>query len=179
MTLVQRFKMIMSALLTILCAVLLIEMEEDGYLLVSLLLSLSLIVSGIRFLIYYFTMARHMVDGRGVFYKAVIVLDFGIFTLSVSRNYGFFIVLYLLVVRVFSGVMDILRAMEAKRFQAPWRMTLAEGIVNLAFAAAAVVFGIVTGNLQNLTRIYTAGLFYSAAMQLVSAFRKTAIVYIP
>ena len=43
----------------------------------------------------------------------------------------------------------------------------------------AVVFGIFLGNMRNLTVIYAAGLIYSALLNMISAFRRTAIVYIP
>ena len=179
MTLAKRIGKILSALGSVLCAVILIAMGENGFLLVSVLLSISLILFGLRSIIFYFTMARHMVDGRGSLYIGVIVLDFGVFTLSVSQNQSLFIVFYLLGAYAFSGVLDILRAREARSFEAPsWRLNLAEGIANIGFAAAAAVFGLVSGNLRALTLIYAIGLFYSALLKLVSAFRKTAIVYI-
>ena len=179
MTLVQRLRTVLGALLTILCAILLLFLKEDGYLLVCFLLSLSLIAYGVRTLIYYFTMARHMVDGRGVFFKGVLVLDFGLFTLSISQNYSTFIVLYLLFARAFSGVVEVLRALEAKRFQSgSWRLSMAQGVINIAFALAAVIFGFLLGDMRDLTLIYAAGLVWSAVIQLVSAFRKTANVYI-
>jgi len=46
-------------------------------------------------------------------------------------------------------------------------------------AVVAVVFGLVLGNMRGLTMIYAAGLIYSAFLNLLSMFQKTAIVYIP
>ena len=179
MTLGQRIGKILGALGALLGAWLMLEMGEEGVLLVSLLLSISLIAMGVRSLAFYFTMARHMVDGRRSLYIGVIILDFGIFTLSISRNYGLFIMVYLLAVYAFTGVMSILRALEARRFGASsWRLKLTEGIVSIAFAGAAVAFGLLHGNMAALTRIYAAGLIYAAITRLISAFRKTAIVYI-
>ena len=179
MTLTQRIGKILGALGSFLSAWLMLKMGEDGVLLVSLFLSVSLIALGARNLIFYFTMARHMVDGRSNLYVGVIVLDFGILTLSMTHNYELFVVFYLLAAYAFSGVMDILRALEARRFEAPsWRLNLTEGIVKLAFAGAAVAFGLFRGNMAALTRIYAAGLIYAAVLRLIAAFRKTAIVYI-
>ena len=180
MTLAQRIGKIIGALLTVLCAWVVYRMGEDGFLLVSLLLSISLIIYGARNIIFYFTMARHMVDGRNTLYIGVIAMDFGIFTMSASENKGLFIVVYLLAAHAVSGVVSILRAMEARRLDAPlWRLNLAEGIANLGIAGAAVLFGVILGNMRNLTLIYVAGLLYSALLRLISVFRKTAIVYIP
>ena len=179
MTLVQRIRTVLGALLTILCAILLLFLKEDGYLLVCLLLSLSLIVYGVRTLIYYFTMARHMVDGRGVFFKGILILDFGVFTLSISQNYSTFIVFYLLFAHAFSGIVEVLRALEARRFQSgSWRLTMIQGFLRIGFAVAAVIIGFVIGDLQTLTGIYAIGLIWSAVIQFFSGFRKTAIVYI-
>ncbi|MBR5381594.1 MAG: hypothetical protein IK136_03130 [Oscillospiraceae bacterium] len=179
MTQVQRIRKIINALLTIVCAVVLLYEKEDGYLIVSLLLSLSLILSGLRALIYYFTMARHMVDGISVLFKGIFLLDFGIFTLSISRNEGVFIAVYLLVVRAFDGAVGILRALEARRLgAASWRLSMSDGILNIAFAAAAVIFGFISGNPQVLTWLYAIGLIYSAVVKIILACRKTAIVYI-
>ncbi len=179
MTLAKRIGKILSALGSVLCAVILIAMGENGFLLVSVLLSISLILFGLRSIIFYFTMARHMVDGRGSLYIGVIVLDFGVFTLSVSQNQSLFIVFYLLGAYAFSGVMDIMRALEARKLEAPsWKLSFSEGILNIAFAAAAVFFGLFRGDMRDLTAIYAAGLVYSAVLKLISAFRKTAIVYI-
>ena len=179
MTLIQRIQRVVQGLLLLLGAFLMIKMEEEGYLLVSLLLSASLILYGLRSLIFYFTMARHMVDGRSVLFRGVIVLDFGIFTMSISQNFNIFIVVYLLAFHAFSGVLDILRALEARHYQAPsWRMNLAEGVLNIVFAAAAVIFGLFQGNMKDLTLIYAIGLLNAAVVKFVTAFRKTAIVYI-
>ena len=179
MTLTQRIGRILNALLAVLGVVLMLRIGKEGVRLVSLLLSFSLIILGLRRIVFYFTMARHMVNGRGVLYIGVILLDFGVFTLSVSQNQSLFIVLYLLATHAFSGVMDLMRSAEARRFGAPsWRLKLAEGAVNLVIALAAVFCGLLRGNMEELTLLYAAGLLWSAGEKLVSAFRKTAIVYI-
>ena len=180
MTLTKRIGKILGAFLTALGAWLLFRLGEDGFQLVSLILSMSLIVFGLRKLIYYFNMARHMVNGKSLLFIGVIALDLGIFTLSISRYQGPLIALYLLGFYAFAGVIDILRAREAKQLEAPaWKFSLAEGIANIGFAAAAFVFGLLLGNLRLLANIYAVGLLYAAFLNLLSAFRKTAIVYIP
>lgn len=180
MTLAQRIGKILSALFSFLCAWIMFRMGEAGFLLVSLMISISLILFGLRSLIFYWTMARHMVDGRTALYIGVIVLDFGFFTLSVTQYHRLFIAIYLLAVYAFSGAMDILRALEARRLEAPsWRLNLAVGIVNIGVAVAAAYFGLLCGDMRDLTLIYAAGMVYTAVLSMISAFRKTAIVYIP
>ena len=55
---------------------------------------------------------------------------------------------------------------------------MAEGIANILFAAAAVVFGFFRSDMQVVAAIYAAGMLYSALLKLISAFRKTAVIYI-
>ena len=168
MTLTRRIGMIFSALISAFCAWLMLWMGEVGFLLVLFLLGITLLLYGLRCLVFYFTMARFMVDGKRIFYLGAIALDFGI------------VALYLLGAHAFSGAVSILRALEARKLEAPdWKLKLPVGIVNIGFAAAALVFGLLLGNMRDLTWIYAAGLIYSALENLISAFRKTAIVYIP
>ena len=180
MTATQRIGKILNALFTGLCAWIMLEMGEDGAWLVGALLCLSLILFAIRSILLYFTMARHMVNGRSILYIGMIVLDLGIFTLSILQYRKYFIVIYLLATYAFAGVVHILRALEARKFGASsWRVNLAEGIANILFAAAAVVFGLFRGDMRILTGIYAVGMLYSALLKLIPAFRKTAIPYIP
>ena len=180
MTLSRRIVRIAWALFTALAAGILFFLGEEGFALIILILSLSMIVFGARKLIFYFRMAQHMVDGRSILYLGVIALDFGIFSLSISRNEGLVIVLYLLGVHAFSGAVDILRALEVRQFEgASWRLNLAMGCLNIAFAVGAVAFGLLPGNRQLLTDIFALGLLNTAVLNFISAFRRTAIVYIP
>ena len=99
------------------------------------------------------TELRRCRSNLGSLGSGVIAFDFGIFTLSISDQHGVFIVLYLLGAHAFSGLVDILRAREAREFDAPNRKnSLAEGIANIGVAVVTVVFGLVFGNMQSLTR---------------------------
>ena len=179
MTKMQRVKQVLSALLMMGCCFILIKEPELGYAIVALILSVSLLLYAIRCLIYYFTMARHMVGGRSVLYTGIILLDLAVFTISMVDNPQLYIIVYLLVIHAFAGVLDILRALEARRYEAPaWRRSMVNGVGNLVIAVLAVVIGLFLKSQKDLVYLYAVCLFYSACVQLVSAFRKTAIVYI-
>ena len=65
MTLFQRIKKILFALLMIVVAVMLLALpDEDGLDVVLFILMLGFAIKGIKDIIFYFTMARHMVGGR-------------------------------------------------------------------------------------------------------------------
>ena len=179
MTLTQRIRRILGAVILAVCSVAIILLGDHGILLAALVISLSLILYAVRTLVYYFFMARHMVDGKYILFKGVILLDLGILTLSISDNASRFLILYLLGAHVFSGGISILRSLEARRFGAvSWRLRLTEGILNLLIASAALIFGLFLGSLRIVSWIYASGLFYSAVLKTIGAFQKTAIVYI-
>ena len=172
----QRIKNVLIGILIILGAVILIAFPEEGIIITASILSLSLFVYGIKTLIYYITMTRHMVGGRIMLYLAVVVLDLGMFTMMLTNIPKMYIALYLVVVYAFSGAIDILRALEAKKYQAPsWRFSLISGIISVVIAILCIVF---IGSTNMIVYLYSAGLIYSAIVRIITAFRKTAIVYI-
>lgn len=180
MTLMQRVRKILGALFMVLCAGLVLYAGEDGFVLIALFLCILLVFIGLRFLVFYFTMARYMVDGRSSLYNGLILLDLGIFTISVMNDPRLFVILYVLGINIFTGVIDILRALEARKLQSPsWHLNLVSGAVSIFFALAGAFSALVLKDMKVLTVIYVIGMLWSAATKLVSAFRKTAIVYIP
>ena len=79
---IQRIRKFLSGLGMLLGSVILITAPEDGYYIVAFLLSVSLLLSGIKSLVYYITMARHMVGGRIVLCKSLILIDLALFTMT-------------------------------------------------------------------------------------------------
>ena len=179
MTKLQRIRKVLLAVLMLLCCFVLVKEPENGFYIVALIISVSLLLYALRCLLYYFTMARHMVGGKSVLFKGIILLDLAVFTISMVNDPQYFIVLYLLGIHAVSGVLSILRALEARRYQAPsWRRSLISGIANLTVAVLAVVAGFFHHSTTDLVYIYAACLFFSACDQLITAFQRTAIVYI-
>ncbi|MBP5743687.1 MAG: hypothetical protein J6W44_02075 [Oscillospiraceae bacterium] len=175
MSTMQRLFRILTGVLMIGLSLLLILEPESGFLIVAGLLSVSLSVYGIRYLVYYFTMARHMVGGKLLLYVSIIALDLGVFTATLFDTPRIFIILYLLGAHAFSGVINIMRALEARRYGGAWRLNALQGAVGLLVALACVLF---LRRTDVLVYVYSAGIIYSALMRIVTAFRRSAIVYI-
>ena len=172
----QRFIQILTSLLMILLGVSMILTPEKSIVVIAGLLSLSLTVYGIRYLVYYFTMTRHMVGGKLILYVSIIALDLGVFTAALLDTPQLYIILYLIGAHAFSGAIDILRGREAKSYGGTaWRLNIVHGVISILIALACVVF---LKKTDVLVIIYAAGLIYSALMRLVTAFRKTAVIYI-
>ena len=133
-------------------------------------------VDGIRSLWFYFAMARNMVGGRLILFRGIIALDLGMFAFSLQEIPTIYILLYLLIIHLFAGIVDIMRAREAKKMKGHWRLNLAFGIANILLALSC---SLCFRDPMVLAYVYAAGLFYSACLRIAQAFRKTAIVYIP
>ncbi len=179
MTNMQRVKKILLALLMFLCAAVMIYKPELGYYIVALIVSFGVILYGVRKLIYYFTMARHMVGGNSTLYIGLIVTDLGIFILTTVEDPKLFIVIYLLGIHAFSGAISVMRALEARRYGSlSWKWNFLDGILNLLVAILAVITGLFLHSTADLSYLFAGCLLYSACAQLALAMRKTAIVYI-
>lgn len=176
---IQRIKKFLSGLGMFLGSIILAVEPEDGYYIIAVILSLSLLIYGIRYLIYYFTMARNMVGGKSIFYSALILVDLGIFTMTVITIPKIYLVCHLLISHGFSGIVDMLKAYEDKKMEASsWRMSFLYGFGNLLISIAALSCA-VAGLNWLVVDLYSAGLAYAGIMQMVSAFRRTAVIYIP
>ncbi len=177
MTVYQRIKKILFSLCMLGVALFFILKPSDtAYQIVVAILSLGLTIAGIKDIIFYFTMARHMVGGKMILIQGVIIFDFAIITGSLADVPKIYILLYLIGIHAFSGVVEILRAMEARRtVDGPWKIKFSHGIVNLILAIACLIF-IRQSNTALI--IYSLGLMYSAVVRLFDAFGKKAFVVI-
>ena len=87
-----------------------------------------------------------------------------------------YLVLYLLIANMISGVIGILGANEARQMESGrWRIKMAIGAADVLFGLASIFC---LGRPNILVYIYSAGLIYSAVLRIISAFRRSAIVYI-
>ena len=177
MSMLQRIQNVLIGLLMIAGSVVMIIFPDDGCAVIAWGMSILMIIAGLRSFIYYFTMAKHMVGGEMLLYTGAIVFDFGMLTNAVSDSPKLFVIFYLMLIHAFSGLVDILRGLEAKRLEAPsWRLVTIRGVINLLTVIFCVFF---VRSTQILVGIYCLGLIYSACTRIYSAFRRTAMVYIP
>ena len=177
MTVFQRIRgVFVGVLMLVFAVILIVNPSDDIYMLLIIILALGLAISGIKDIIFYFTMARHMVGGKMILVQGVIVLDFAMLTGSLSDVPKFYVLLYLIGVHAFSGVVETLRALESKRtVDGPWKLKLSHGIVNFLLAAACLIF---IRHADTALIIYGIGLMYSAVIRIITAFRKTAFMVI-
>ena len=172
----QRVKNVVIGLCMILGAAILLIGTDGGSVFVMLILAASLIIRGISDLIYYITMARFMVGGKLFLFIGTVFIDFGVFTISLADESKIVVVLYLIGFHAFAGLVNLLRAREARRYKSSaWRINMAQGVTSLLILAASLIFARDEGM---LVLLYCAGMVYSAFLRIFSAFRRTAVVYI-
>ena len=177
MTIYQRIKKILFSLCMFAVALFFFLYPSDNaYQIVVGILSVGLAIAGIKDIVFYFTMARHMVGGKMILIQGVIIFDFAMISGSLTDVPKIYILLYLIGIHAFSGAIEIMRAMEARRtVDGPWKIKFSHGIVNLILAIACLIF-IRQSNTALI--IYSMGLMYSAVVRLFDAFRKKAFVVI-
>lgn len=175
----QRFRGIVTGIFLLVFALLLFAYPQEGKYIIAGVISISLLVYGFKQLWFYFSMARHMVGGKMTLLTAVIILDLAFFTVSMTTTDDYIILIYLLGIYLFSGLIDILRALEAKKLSAPsWKFKFTNGVIMICFAAVLIIFGLFRGKMELLVYGYCVSLVYSAITRIIISLRRTAIVYI-
>ena len=177
MTIFQRIKNVLFGILVLAAGVVfLLDPSDEAYMIIIAFLTLGLAIRGISDIFFYFTMARHMVGGKVILYKGVVILDFAFLTGTLSNVPKIYILLYLIAIHAFAGAIDVLRAMEARsKVEGPWKLKCFQGVGNILLAVACLVFIRYT---NTALIIYSIGLIYSAILRIISAFRPTAFIVI-
>ena len=177
MTMLQKTASVIWGILSVVLAIFIIMTPgADNYYYVLWLITIGLLVTGISKLFYYFSMARFMVGGKLSLYEGVILTDAAMFTISLSDVPRFYIILYLAIIHAFSGLVEILRSREAGSYKAKgWFFKLMHGLVNIALALACIIY---IRRANTAAFIYAVGLIYSGIIRIVTAFRRSTLVYI-
>lgn len=103
---------------------------------------------------YFFSMGTHMVGGKVILYRALII-----------------IIYYL-----FAGIIIIFRAYESRKAEAGfWKWKLMHGIVKVAVAIMCIIYN---NSEDVMLYLLCFGLIISAVMRIGMALKKTAIIYI-
>ena len=83
-------------------------------------------------------------------YRSIITLDIAILmtsaiaAIAMSRQ---IVVIYLLIIYAFAGFVDVLRALEAKKYGAPyWKPKFITGVIEVLFAIALLIIGMFIGD---------------------------------
>lgn len=172
----KRFLSILAGIILIILAIVMQLEPEIGYAFLIIFIGLGLTYAGLKELIYYFFMARHMVDGKLVLYSGVIELNLGVFTVTMATIPMQYAMVYLMMSHLFTATVTILRALEAKRLGAGlWKRKFGYGILQLVIALVGIVN---ISSVKMVVVIYGIGLVVSGCERIRRAFQRTTIVYV-
>ena len=173
---VRKIGSLLLGLYLILIGLSMIFLPEEGTEAAILFLALLLIILGIRGLIFYFTMAKHMVGGKSILYLNMILLDFGLVSGTMVGQSKIYLILYLIVAHAFAGVVGILRSGEERRYGVnSWKYEMIYAIGNLVIVVACLCS---IGSTETLVWIYGAGILLGGIGQILKVFRKEEVEYV-
>ena len=156
--------------------ILIVVPSDEKYRLVIDALAFGLAVKGAKDIVFYFSMARHMVGGKMILIQGVIILDFALLTITLAYVPDTYMLLYLIGVKAFAGVVETLRALESRRtVEGPWKLKMLHGTVDFALAVLCLFY---VNEIDMAIIIYGAGLIYSGVLRIIDAFRRTAFIVI-
>ncbi|MBO4390270.1 MAG: DUF308 domain-containing protein [Lachnospiraceae bacterium] len=180
MTKTKRVIHIIQAFFMMLLALILFTIPEEGIVFVILIIGFTLSISGIGTLIYYFQMARSMVGGKIMLYRGIIVLDLGLFILSLTGQQAIYLILCTSAIQAVTGIFSILRAYETKKVGSKrWILSFIYGLLLISLMIIVVFSWIFQSEPIFAVYVYAFGLVLSAIEKAVKACKKTAIAYIP
>ena len=175
MSSLQKIGKVVLGILMAACGALVLAYPKDGLDVMGWFFSVALAIAGIRLLCYYLSMGRHMVGGKALLFLGILLVDFGVLAASLTDSPNVYLVVYLIAIHAFTGLINLLRANEAKKVGGQWQFTMLQGVVSLLIAVACVVF---IKSPDTIALIFCAGMFWSAGVNIVSAFKQTQIVYV-
>ncbi len=178
MSFVQRIKSVLMGMLILVIGII-AEIADGEYMIlfVALFFCLALIVAGIRYIFFYFQMARHMIGGLNQLVTGIVLIDAGLVLLMLNGKPNIFVALYLVGINVFSGCLTAYRALVQKQMgERHWKLRFFRGALSVLLGIGCLFF--VTSS-DYLMAIYGFSLIASGILRIVEAFRPTDIVYIP
>ena len=176
MTVIRRINIILFGIAQFILGLIMLIMPEYGTRIVLLTIGYYLIIIGYKNIWYYFGMARFMVDGRLALIQGVIMIDFGFLANSLTDVPRIYIIIYLMIIHTFSGILEILRALEEKKYGSKsWRLKLCHGIVNLTIVILCVIF---IQNNSTAVIIFASGVIYSAIIRIITGFRRSSFLFV-
>lgn len=168
---------ILTGIFIILMSIMMLAIPDLGYVLATIILGFILLFNGLKQFLYFLSMGIHMVGGRLIFYKALIMLDLGLFTLSIHGIGQRYVMLYLVLYYGFAGIVSIFRALEARKYEAgAWKLNLASGIYDVTLTVVCLSH---MNSEVLMLDVLCFSLIVSALTRIVIALQKSAIIYIP
>ena len=112
-------------------------------------------------------------------YFGFIILNLGVFTITMADEHKGIVILYLLILLGVAGGVDVFRGIEEKRnADKTWFAKFAWGLIEIILAILPVVFGFRSnGGERVVIVVFALVLVYKGVWKIVDGFKKSAIIY--
>ena len=117
-----------------------------------------------------------MAGGKTLLFRGILCLDIGVFSGSVLRLPTIYPMLYFMGLMAFNGLVDILRAFEARKIAGAWRLRLSQGLVNILAVVLCLAF--FRHDARVVVVICSVNLIYSALVRIFLALRPSRVVLV-
>lgn len=176
MTKTKRVFTIIGAFLAIQGSLILMLVPNYALEIIAAGLGFTLVFYGLKYLLYYLTHAQHMVGGKWFLLIGLILLDAGIFAGTVYDKAKVLTILYIAGAHLIGAGLNIVRAVgNRKDNNRGWKIDMAQGVGNIILVLLCIIF---MHDVIIPVYIYCISAIYTAILMLISAFKKTAIVYV-
>ena len=176
MTRTKRIFTIIGAFFAIQGSLILMLAPEYALQIIAAGVGFTLACYGLKYLVYYLTHAQHMVGGKWFLLIGLFMLDAGIFAGTIYDKATVITILYIAGAHLIGAGLNIVRAVgNRKDNNRGWKTDMAQGIGNIILVVLCIIF---MHDVIIPVYIYCVSAIYTAILMLISAFKKTAIVYV-
>ena len=114
--------------------------------------------------------------GLWLIFIGLLLFDAGVFASALVDQAQAVLVIYVVACHLIAAVLNIVRTVGNKRDGNPgWKIDLAQFIGNITLVALCLIF---IKHVEIPVYIYCAGVIYTSVLNIISSFKRTAIVYI-
>ena len=167
---------IVSAIIMIHAAVILMVIPNVAFGLIAMFVGVMLTFYGLKYLLYYFTHACHMVGGKWLLLVGLILFDLGVFSSLLYDQAQAIMIIYVATGHVVAAILNMVRAVGNKKDGNPgWMIDFAQCIGNIIQVALCLIF---IHLIVIPVFIYCSGVIYSAVLRIIQACKRTEIVYV-
>lgn len=160
---------------------------DQSFYIIAIIVGACITVKAIKDFVYYLLSARHMISGKKVLINSIIELDFGLLSFLIILKNPMIALIYLVVIFMVLGVIDILRSLEIKNNEGKkWQLKLIKGGIAVALGISCLVIGIMSrvnesqseSLIEIITWIFSAAWVVQGLFGIVLSFHKASVVYV-
>lgn len=188
MSKLRRIFTILTSLMMIAIGIIVISLPlEQCFYIIAIIIGICITVKAIKDFFYYLFSARHMIGGKKVLINSIIELDFGLLSFLIVLKSPIIALIYLVVMFIVLGVIDILRGLEIKNNEGKrWQLKLIKGGIAIALGLTCLVIGIISevsgekgkSLIEMVTLIFSVAWIVEGVIGIVLSFHKTSVVYV-